>query len=145
MIGARAGVVEDASAAHPSYRANHVARDTAPASARHGVACTLRAWGLEHLADTAELLVSELVTNAVTHTGSRTIGVAVTRPVETTVRIMVLDTDRTEMPPPAAPGADEESGRGLVLVGALSDRWGVERVTTGKRVWCELNVKKVRP
>ncbi|MDV5143278.1 ATP-binding protein [Streptomyces sp. SBC-4] len=127
----------------PSYRANYVARDTAPSKARHGVVLALKTWGLERLADTAELLVSELVTNAVTHTDSRTVGVVVTRTDERAVRIMVLDTDRAEMSAPACPSGDEESGRGLFLVAALADRWGVERVATGKRVWCELATKQV--
>ncbi|MFE7413956.1 ATP-binding protein [Streptomyces laurentii] len=38
---------------------------------------------------------------------------------------------------------DEESGRGLFLVAALADRWGIEYVTTGKRVWCELDAGAV--
>ncbi|MEU7031484.1 ATP-binding protein [Streptomyces sp. NPDC046275] len=142
MTGATAGVAETAPVARPSYRANHVARHTAPATARHGVARTLKTWGLEHMADTAELLVSELVTNAITHTTSRTVGVAVTCPVESTIRIVVMDTDRSELPPPEA-GGDEESGRGLLLVDKLSDRWGVERVATGKRVWCDLDTRRV--
>ncbi|MFE5302146.1 ATP-binding protein [Streptomyces sp. NPDC056632] len=92
-----------------SYRANYVARDTAPGKARHGVVHALKSWGLEQLADAAELLVSELVTNAVVHTDSRVVSVVVTRIDERAVRIMVLDTDRTEMSVPAAPGDDEES------------------------------------
>ncbi|MFE0201210.1 ATP-binding protein [[Kitasatospora] papulosa] len=129
----------------PSYRANYTARDTAPSEARHGVALALKTWGLEQLAETAELLVSELVTNAVTHTHSRLVGVAVTRTTATTVRIMVLDTDRTEMSVPACPGDDEESGRGLVLVAALAVRWDIEHVATGKRIWCELDTRQVQP
>ncbi|WP_435060127.1 ATP-binding protein [Streptomyces sp. bgisy060] len=129
----------------PSYRASYVTRDTAPGKARRGVVLALKTWGLEQLADTAELLVSELVTNTFVHTDSRTVGVVVTRTAETTVRIMVLDTDRAEMSVPTCPSGDEESGRGLFLVAALADRWDIERVSTGKRIWCELDTKKVQP
>ncbi|MFD0367670.1 ATP-binding protein [Streptomyces sp. NPDC127114] len=127
----------------PSYRANYVARDTAPGKARHGVVLALKTWGLEELTETAELLVSELVTNAVVHTDSRTVGVVVTRTGERAVRIMVLDTDRAEMSVRACPSGEEESGRGLFLVAVLADRWDVERVVTGKRIWCELAAKQV--
>ncbi|AJF70335.1 ATP-binding protein [Streptomyces vietnamensis] len=123
----------------PGYLAKYTARDTAPGQARRDVARTLTTWGLEHLIDTAELLISELVTNAVIHTDSRTVSVVVTRTDETTVRLMALDTDRAEMSVPTAPSNDEEAGRGLFLVAALADRWGIERVSTGKRIWCEVN------
>ncbi|MFF0754607.1 ATP-binding protein [Streptomyces sp. NPDC004267] len=140
-----ANAVVSAPVGPPSYRANYVARKTAPGEARHGVAFALKTWGLEQLADTAEVLVSELVTNAVVHTDSRLVGVVVTRIAENTVRIMVLDTDRAETFVPACPSGDEESGRGLFLVAALADRWDIERVVTGKRIWCELDTKKVQP
>ncbi|MFI8515397.1 ATP-binding protein [Streptomyces sp. NPDC085460] len=145
MIGAMADAAVSAAVGLPSYRSNYLARDTAPGKARRGVALALNTWGLEQLADTAELLVSELVTNAVVHTDSRTVGVVVIRTSETAVRIMVLDTDRAEMSLPACPSGDEESGRGLFLVATLADRWDIERVSTGKRIWCELDTKKVQP
>ncbi|MFE4592256.1 ATP-binding protein [Streptomyces laurentii] len=125
----------------PGWLAHYPAHPTAPGRARREVALVLRTWKLEALVDTARLLVSELVTNAVTHTGSRRIGVAVVRTTGTSVRVMVLDTDRSrrKVPPPARPGFEETSGRGLLLVDALADRWGVEHVATGKRVWCDLD------
>ncbi|BAU84090.1 hypothetical protein SLA_3176 [Streptomyces laurentii] len=129
----------------PGYLAKYTAHDTAPGKARRDIAFALASWGLDQLADIARLLVSELVTNAVTHTDSRRVGVAVTRAARviggagTTVRIDVLDTDRSTAPAPRPTGFDEESGRGLLLVDALADRWGVQRVATGKRVWCELD------
>ncbi|MFE1384214.1 ATP-binding protein [Streptomyces sp. NPDC058740] len=143
MIGEVADAVVSAAVGPPSYRAGYVARDTAPSRARHDVVLALRTWGLEQLADTAELLVSELVTNAVVHTDSRTIGVVVTRTSDRAVRIMVLDTERSDMSAQACPSGDEESGRGLFLVAALADRWDIERVATGKRIWCDLAAEQV--
>ncbi|MFJ3097938.1 ATP-binding protein [Streptomyces hydrogenans] len=126
----------------PSYRARYVARDTAPRQARQGVTLALAVWGMGHLADTARLLISELVTNALVHTDSRVISMVVTRTGDTAVRIAVMDTDRSELPVPAPQGDDEEHGRGLALVAALADRWGTERVVTGKRVWAEIDTTK---
>ncbi|MGW6388936.1 ATP-binding protein [Streptomyces sp. NPDC055103] len=126
----------------PSYRARYVARDTAPGQARQSVTLALAVWGMGHVADTARLLASELVTNAVVHTDSRIVSMVVTRTSDTTVRITVMDTGRSKMPVPASPGGDEEHGRGLALVAALADRWDIEHVVTGKRVWCELDTTK---
>ncbi|MFE4590223.1 ATP-binding protein [Streptomyces laurentii] len=137
------GHIAPASMGPPGYLARYKARATAPGEARHDIVLALEVWGLEELADTARLLVSELVTNAVAHTDSRRIGVAVTRTTETTVRITVLDAGRTRVPVTRPSGDDEESGRGLFLVAALVDRWGIEYVTTGKRVWCELDAGAV--
>ncbi|MFG2113277.1 ATP-binding protein [Streptomyces sp. NPDC048718] len=128
-----------ASMGPPGYLARYKARPTAPGAARRDAVRALEAWGLGQLAETARLLVSELVTNAVVHTDSRRIGVAVTRTTETTVRVVVLDVGRTRVPAPRPPADDEESGRGFCLVAALADRWGIEYVATGKRVWCELD------
>ncbi|MEU3399486.1 ATP-binding protein [Streptomyces filamentosus] len=122
----------------PSYLAKYTARDTAPGLARRDAVRTLLSWGLEQLADAAELVVSELVTNVLSHTSTRTINVTLIRTGETTARIVVMDTDRTEIVLPACPGDDEEAGRGLRLVASMAVQWGVERVVTGKLIWCDL-------
>ncbi|MEU7022423.1 ATP-binding protein [Streptomyces sp. NPDC046203] len=139
VTGATVNHISPASMGPPGYLARYKARPTAPGEARRDAVRALEAWGLGQLVETARLLVSELVTNAVVHTDSRRIGVAVTRTTETTVRIVVLDVGRTRVPASRPPGDDEESGRGFCLVAALADRWGIEYVTTGKRVWCELD------
>ncbi|MFG2114817.1 ATP-binding protein [Streptomyces sp. NPDC048718] len=136
---ARTPVAPAAPAALPGYTTAYPARDTAPAQARRDVAAALTAWGLDQLADTARLLVSELVTNVVTHTHSRQVTVAVTRATETTVRITVLDTDRSKPAVPQPASFQREFGRGLLLVDALADHWAVEYVATGKRIWCQLS------
>ena len=99
------------------------------------------------LVDAAELLVTELVTNAVVHARSRARVLIVTAGDRGRVRIEVHD-DAFE--PPRMGGFDLEatSGRGLALVDAMSDRWGVEPMGStrpGKRIWFELRVRTAAP
>jgi serine/threonine-protein kinase RsbW len=98
----------------------------------------LDGWGLGELADAAELLVSELLTNAVRHARTPR-----GRQIETRyerlahgVRIEVHDANE-ELPVPRNPDEDAGSGRGLVLVEAITGgRWGVgERKGIGQLVW----------
>jgi anti-sigma regulatory factor (Ser/Thr protein kinase) len=98
----------------------------------------LDAWGLPQLVDAAELVVSELVTNAVRHAGEprgRLIGTRFER-LECGVRIEVHDAGGHK-PERQGVCADAESGRGLALVDALTGgQWGVAgRVGVGKMVW----------
>lgn len=88
-------------------------------------------------ADTAELLTSELVTNALIHTG---LGAVVTATLGRTVlRVEVWDFV-AELPDPYVPVAgDGTHGRGLLLVQALADAWGVHMQGVGKVVWFELS------
>ena len=106
--------------------------------ARHELGCALRSWGLDGLADAAELVLSELLTNAVCHTSSpeeRQIETRFER-MDAAVRIEVHDANET-WPVLQKPSNDAESGRGLGLVDALTGaRWGVnERHGVGKLLW----------
>ncbi|MEU6822928.1 ATP-binding protein [Streptomyces atriruber] len=97
---------------------------------------TLETLGLGHLGDTAALCTSELVTNVHQHTKS---DVHLRAAVATThVRIAVYD-GGDQLPTPRRPDADQESGRGLFLVTALSDVCGVTPASAGKGVWFQLN------
>lgn len=81
----------------------------------------LRAWSLAGLADNAELMVGELVTNAVQHTHSRRIELRLVR--GDTLLCEVDDDDHT-LPTLVGAGPGDEFGRGLRLVSALSREWG---------------------
>ena len=103
----------------------------------------LREWGLNGLAADVELLTSELVTNAVRATAGRQQAAIRLRLSSDQERVLVEVWDADPQPPEpddGLPGLDEEGGRGLFLVAALSARWDwyLTREPAGKVVWCEL-------
>jgi anti-sigma regulatory factor (Ser/Thr protein kinase) len=91
--------------------------------------------------DTLELLVSELVTNSVLHTGlpaGAPLNLDITHEAGH-VRLAVGDGGSGFDPSAIGDGGPlAVGGRGLVIVAALSDAWGVERHTDGFTVWCEI-------
>ncbi len=110
-------------------------------AARHLVSLTLRAWGLNDLVEVATLIVSELVANSIDHTPCRLLRVGVSRPSPCVVRVGVADRSRV-LPEVGTPAADIEQGRGLVLIDALSWRWGSDCHGWGKLVWADLRVEE---
>ncbi|WP_433178014.1 ATP-binding protein [Actinoallomurus sp. CA-150999] len=96
----------------------------------------LEHWRLGDQRDVAELLVSELVTNAVRHAEGR-IDLTV-RVRDGAVRFEVHDEDAASAPRIRRVGKGEEGGRGLHLVALLSSGWGTTRTEHGKVVWFEL-------
>ena len=106
--------------------------------ARQATRDALAVWQLGQLAETAVLLVSELVTNAIRHavdTGA--IGLELTS-ADTWLRLEVQDGDPHWRQMECLDDCDE-SGYGFVLVDSLADRWGVRRICAGKAVWAELD------
>lgn len=110
--------------------------DDAPRAARRFVDETIECWGhADGVADDARLVVSELVTNAVTHACS---------PLQVSIasqaaKLRLAVADESPAEPDLQPEAvDAESGRGLQIVAALSRSWGVEVTPQGKTVWAEL-------
>ena len=104
--------------------------------ARRFTAETLGGWGATELADTAVLLVSELVTNAVLH--ARSSSELVVRRVETGIRVEVRD-ESASAPTVKSYSVDAGTGRGLLLVESLAARWGSQPNAFGKSVWFELD------
>lgn len=105
------------------------------ARARRLVADQLGEWDLEEVAGTVELLVSEVVTNAVRHAHSHQVELRLVR--AETLRCEVVDDDHTL---PMLLHADplDESGRGLRVVSRLAREWGTSRTGGGKTVWFEV-------
>jgi anti-sigma regulatory factor (Ser/Thr protein kinase) len=108
--------------------------------ARGALRLILRAHGLGELLASAELLASELVTNAHLHApGPSCLRVKRT---EKWLRLSVWDTSGEPPRPPRPCGADREEGRGMGIVEELADRWGHYSLGApgfgGKLVWCEL-------
>ncbi|MGP4091617.1 ATP-binding protein [Streptomyces sp. KR55] len=107
--------------------------------ARLLVSAALNTWGVGELVDVGTLIVSELVGNAVRHTPCRLVRVSVRRVTNDLVRIGVTDKSHA-LPKMDLVAGGDETGRGLVLVDALSHRWGYSEIRWGKTVWAELAV-----
>ncbi len=106
--------------------------------ARRFVAGALRSWRMPELTEGAvELLTSELATNAVRH--ARSPFTVILRYDGQRVRVEVDDSSPLE-PRQRTPSDEDTGGRGLILVDAMAEAWGVTPVRHGKRVWFEVLV-----
>jgi anti-sigma regulatory factor (Ser/Thr protein kinase) len=97
----------------------------------------------DDLVETAELVVSELCTNAVEHTASGDTGGHFILELEIhtgRVRVSVVDLGAQTRPAVNDAQADDdaESGRGLLIVDAVSKEWGTELAGVGSRVWADV-------
>lgn len=112
--------------------------------ARRAVRVLLADWGLQRLVEDVDLVVSELVTNALLHSGE---GAAAAedvvrfeldlRPGRLTARVV----DSSPLPPhPEEATETAESGRGLILVEALASDWDWEDLPDGKAVWAAFDL-----
>jgi len=112
------------------------ATSASPSVARRFVGAALRRWDTDPgTVDAAQLLVSELVTNAVVHASSDVRLVVSVR----NARIRVEVTDHDDRPPQMqTTRADALGGRGLGIVDGLADSWGSDPRRDGKAVWFEL-------
>jgi anti-sigma regulatory factor (Ser/Thr protein kinase) len=115
------------------------------ADARGRIRARLREWGAgAELRDDASLVVTELFTNAVRHTDSEKI-TCVLHDSGSVVRVEVTDQGQgSGVPEPVVADADEEGGRGLLLVSVLSLAWGSDPAEdgTGRVVWAELSAHR---
>ncbi|MFE1783760.1 SpoIIE family protein phosphatase, partial [Streptomyces sp. NPDC059506] len=105
------------------------------------VARQLRDWGLPYLEDSTELVVSELVTNAVRYGGDGPVRLRLLR--DTTLICEVSDTSSSS-PRIRRAGTTEEGGRGLFLVARFSQDWGARYTPGGKTVWAEQSLSASR-
>jgi hypothetical protein len=92
-------------------------------------------WDLPRMVETAELLVTELATNALLY-GKSPIELQVLL-LDDVVTFAVADAD-PPLPRFRRSSYDDEGGRGLQLVATIASRWGARATSTGKVVWCEL-------
>lgn len=127
---------------------------TAPSCARSHARNVVNEWGLGAIAETIELVVSELATNALlasTYPDGRPkyeVGVGLPsihmRLSSDRVRLLIEVWDANpRLPTPKNAGPDEESGRGLMLVDALCERWDCyaeQDGSSGKVVWAEMRL-----
>jgi anti-sigma regulatory factor (Ser/Thr protein kinase) len=122
---------------------------TAPSCARGHVRSVAMEWGLEDLANTAELLASELITNAVQ--ASERLRIRADLAIVPVVQLWLVSDlismvihvwdGNDEMPVRKDVSLDGERGRGLVLVDTLSKEWGAYRKATGKVVYCMITLE----
>jgi len=110
---------------------------TSPQLARAFLRSALETWKLDGFGDVTELLVTELVTNVVTHVGAP-MTLRVHR--EPSTMRVELEDPSPEVPVVRHPDSAEEHGRGVLLVDQLANAWGVDSRADGKTVWFELDV-----
>ncbi|MEV5881888.1 ATP-binding protein [Streptomyces sp. NPDC052020] len=111
---------------------------------RRAVAGQLSRWGMPAAADEAELLVTELATNVIKHVGEGMSSTLILEWKEQRLRLEVRDKSQI-LPSVKTAGCDEECGRGLHLLAALSADWGTALTVAGKAVWCEIPVSAGHP
>ncbi|MEW2179064.1 ATP-binding protein [Streptomyces sp. NPDC005406] len=122
-----------------------LAESAGVAGLRRAVRRHLRSWGLSDVTDAAEICASELAANVIRHIGE---GTPVTLVVEmngTHLRVALRDPDTGVLPALVHAGPEDESGRGMALLDAVSDRWGVILAAESKVVWCDLATSLATP
>ncbi|MEU9015895.1 ATP-binding protein [Streptomyces sp. NPDC048479] len=97
-------------------------------------------WGFPGLIDDIQLLISELLANAIEHGAGEEIGFALAYLPSEEVRIEVTD-GSTALPQKRRPGLIEEHGRGVLIIDALADAWGTS--DDGTTTWCSLALPTV--
>ncbi|MDJ0344957.1 ATP-binding protein [Streptomyces sp. H10-C2] len=131
------------------YRNNHQRTCVLPfggdpgeiAGLRRVVRLQLKVWGNAELAHPVALAVTELAANAVNHVGHGAPATLVMHLDDDTLRLELHD--GSPQPPAATePSPDDECGRGLLILAAITSDWGSLRTTAGKLVWCEFALPK---
>src|SRR5215468_4172563 len=110
---------------------------TAVRQARSLIRDPLKRWGLEDLVPVTELLVSELVTNAIKYAKGE---IRLRLVLESDSLVCEVHDSSPALPRVLQVDRDAENGRGLHVVSQLAARWGARRTHAGKVVWCEQTV-----
>lgn len=104
---------------------------------RQAAAAQLGRWGMPHAVEEAELVVTELATNVIKHVGEGTYATLVLEWGGERLRVEVHDKSHS-VPSLSVAGCDDECGRGLHLLAAVTANWGTVLTAIGKSVWCEI-------
>lgn len=114
------------------------AEPTEVAALRRIMRLHLGLWGLQEVVEDAQLCVSELVSNVIKHVGPGTPATLAVSMNGVHLRIEIHDPDTRALPVLLDAIADSEAGRGMALVDAVAERWGVLLLADQKVTWCEL-------
>ncbi|MFF4752922.1 ATP-binding protein [Streptomyces sp. NPDC002514] len=138
-LSADAGAAAGQATAERRFRFELAAHPGSPAQARRLTRDRLSGWSVcADTCDTAVLVISELVTNAIVHTASGRV-VCELHDHDDVLRIAVRDEGCAPgTPHPSSQRSEEEHGRGLLLVGAMCRAWGAQEHGPGLLVWAEL-------
>lgn len=115
-----------------------VAETEGVASLRRIMRLRLGLWGLHEVIEDAQLCLSELVSNVIVHVGVGTPATLAVSICGTRLRIEVHDPDARALPTLVDAESNSETGRGMALIDAVTDRWGVQLHPEKKVTWCEL-------
>lgn len=129
---------------HPSQVADWEVPSDPAAVARVRAACArqMEVWGLDQIAFTTELIISELVTNAIRY-GIGPIRLRLLRDRDSL--ICEVDDGSSTSPHLRRAKTTDEGGRGLFLVAQFAQRWGTRYTTRGKVIWTEQSLHGATP
>ncbi|WP_107051467.1 ATP-binding protein [Streptomyces sp. NRRL S-1022] len=108
------------------------------ASLRRVLRLHLELWGLPEVSEAAQLCVSELVANVIKHVGPGTPTTLAVSMSGNRLRLEVHDPDARALPILTDADSTAEAGRGMSLIDAITERWGVDLLPGRKATWCEL-------
>jgi anti-sigma regulatory factor (Ser/Thr protein kinase) len=131
-------VIQEACMSRKAWDLDFTAEPEEVAALRRIMRITLGLCGLHDVIDAAQLCVSELVSNVITHVGTGTPATLAVSMNGVHLRIEVHDPDTRRLPTLLDANVDSEGGRGMALVDAVAVRWGVQPCLDKKVTWCEL-------
>jgi anti-sigma regulatory factor (Ser/Thr protein kinase) len=107
---------------------------------RRAAAAQLSRWGVPAVTDETQLVVTELATNVIKHVGEGAASTLILEWRGERLRLEVHDKSPA-LPTARTAGHDEECGRGLHLLAAMTLDWGTVVTAAGKAVWCEIDLR----